>query len=144
MYYALYRPLLDPTMLQNMTFVEYGLDITQQTNIHCGKKPSHQKLQPPWLPTNPPPPPVQLNKLVFYQFKPVCLSTVSYSSTAVWNCLYPALLNASLYLIQVSHSNSLFSLKSTCFEYVPILDPILPRSTHDCFSWIGTLNPVSF
>ena len=29
-----------------------------------------------------------------------------------------------------------FSWKSACFEYVPVLDPTLPRSTHDCFTWI--------
>ena len=51
-------------------------------------------------------------------------------------------LNALLCLIQVSLPNSAFSLKSACFEYVPILDPILPRSTHDCFTWIDNFNPV--
>ena len=73
-----------------------------------------------------------------------CLSTVSYPSIANWNSLYHALLNASLCLIQVSPSNSLFSLKPSCFEYFPIFDPILPRSTHDCFAWIDNFNPVSF
>ena len=74
---------------------------------------------------------------------PVCLSTVSYPDTVACYSLYHALLNALLCLIQVSHSNSPFSLKSACFEYVPFLDPILPRSTHDCFSWIDNFNPVS-
>ena len=46
-------------------------------------------------------------------------------------------------LIQVSLSNSPFSLKSAYFEYVSTLDPILPRSTHDCFAWIDNFNPVS-
>jgi hypothetical protein len=72
----------------------------------------------------------------------VCLSTVPYPSTADWKSLYHALLNTSLSLIQVSLSNSLFSLKSAYFEYVPTLDPILPRSTHDCFAWIDNFNPV--
>jgi hypothetical protein len=45
-----------------------------------------------------------------------------YPSTAVWDNLYHDLLNASLCLIQISLSNSPFSLKSACFEYVPILD----------------------
>ena len=49
-----------------------------------------------------------------------------------------------LRLIQVSLSNSPFSLKTACFENVPILDPILPRSTHDGFTWIGNFNPVFF
>ena len=68
---------------------------------------------------------------------------MSYPDTADWNSLYHALLNASLHLIQVSLSNSPFPLNSACFEYVAILDPILPRSTHDCFAWIDNLNPVS-
>ena len=64
------------------------------------------------------------------------VSTVSYPDTVDCYSLYHALLNASFCLIQVSLSNSPFSLKSTCLEYVPILDLILPRSTHDCFAWI--------
>ena len=51
-------------------------------------------------------------------------------------------LNALLCLIQVNLPNSPFSLKSACFEYVPILDPILPRPTHHCFTWIDNFNPV--
>jgi hypothetical protein len=73
---------------------------------------------------------------------PLCLSTLSYPSTVDWNSLYHGLLNVSLFLTQVSLSSSLFSLKSSYFEYVPILDPILPRSTHDCFAWIVNFNPV--
>ena len=72
----------------------------------------------------------------------ICLSTGPYPSTADWNSLYHALLNTSLCLIQVSLSNGLFSSKSAYFEFVPILDPILPISTHDCFSWIDNFNPV--
>ena len=68
---------------------------------------------------------------------------MSYLDTADCYSLYHALLNALLCLIQADLSNSPFSLKSACFEYVPILDPILPRSTHDCFSWIDNFNPVS-
>ena len=85
----------------------------------------------------------ELNKLVLTHFLSVCLSTVSYPDTADCYSLYHALLNALLCLIQVSLSNSPFSLKSAYFEYVPILDPILPRSTHDCFTWIDNFNPVS-
>ena len=78
----------------------------------------------------------------FNSFKSVCLSIVLYPSTADWNSLYHALLNASLCLTQVSHSNSLFLLKSVYFEYVLILDAILPRSTHDDLAWINNFNPV--
>ena len=67
-----------------------------------------------------------------------------YPDTADCYSLYHALLNALLCLIQVSLSNSPISLKSTCIEYVPILDPTLPRSTHDCFTWIDNFNPVFF
>ena len=67
-----------------------------------------------------------------------------YPSTADWNSLDHALLNASICLIQVSLSNSLFSFKSEYFEYVLFLDPILPRSTHDCFAWIDNFDPISF
>ena len=69
---------------------------------------------------------------------------MSYSSTADWNSLYHALLNASPCLIQDSLSNSPFSLKSAYIEYIHILDPILPRSTHDCFAWIDNFNPVCY
>ena len=79
----------------------------------------------------------------FILFSPVSLSTLSYPSTADWSILYHALLNASLCLIQVSLCNSPFSLKSACFEYVLILGPILPRSTHDCFAWIDNFYLVS-
>ena len=68
---------------------------------------------------------------------------MSYLDTADCCNLCHALLNALLCLIQVILSNSPFPLKSACFEYVPILDPILARSTHDCFSWIDNFNPVS-
>jgi hypothetical protein len=68
---------------------------------------------------------------------------VLYPDTVDCYTLYHALLNALLCLIQVSLSNSPFSFKFACFEYVPILDPILPRSTHDRFSWIDNFNPVS-
>ena len=85
----------------------------------------------------------ELNKLVLTQsILSICLSTVLYPSTSDCYRLYHALLNASLCLILVNLSNSLFSLKSACFKYVPILDPILPRSTHDCFAWIDNFNPV--
>ena len=86
----------------------------------------------------------QLNKLVLtHSNLSVCLSTASYPDTADYYSFYHALLNALLWLIQVSLSNSPFTLKSACFEYVPILGPIVPRSTHDCFSWIDNFNPVS-
>ena len=35
-----------------------------------------------------------------------------------------------------------FLLETAFFGYVPILDPILPRSLHDCFAWIDNFNPV--
>ena len=57
--------------------------------------------------------------------------------------LHHAPLNASLCLIQSVFLTVHFSLKAACFEYVPILDPTLPRSSHDCFSWIDNFNPVS-
>ena len=79
----------------------------------------------------------------FNLFYSACLSTVSYPSTVDLNSLYHALLNASIFLIQASLSNSLFSLKSAYFEYIPALDHILPRSTHDYFAWIDNFNPVS-
>ena len=69
---------------------------------------------------------------------------VLYPDTADCYSSYHALLNALLCLIQVSLSNSPFSLKSACVEYVPTLDPILPRSTHDCFNRIDNFNPVFF
>ena len=96
---------------------------------------------------------MELNKLVLTRSNlsvclsvclSACLSTVSYPDTADCYSLYHALLNALLCLIQVSLSNSPISLKSACFEYVPILDPILSRSTHDCFIWIDNFNPVFF
>ena len=65
-----------------------------------------------------------------------------YPSTGDWNSLYNGLLYASLCLIQVNHSKSIFSLKSANFDYVCMLDPILPRSTNSCFVWIDNLNPV--
>jgi hypothetical protein len=49
---------------------------------------------------------------------------VSYPDTADCYSLYHALLNDLLCLIQVILSNSPISLKSACFEYVPILDLI--------------------
>jgi hypothetical protein len=69
---------------------------------------------------------------------------VFYPDTADCYSLYHALLNASLCLIQVSLSNSLFSFKSAYFEYVLFLDPILPRSSHDFFAWIDNFDPFSF
>ena len=68
---------------------------------------------------------------------------MSYPSTVDWNSLYHALVNASLCLIQVSLSNRLYSFMSAYFENVLILDPILPKSTHDCFAWIDNFNPAS-
>ena len=86
----------------------------------------------------------EVEQAYFKPYKPVCLSTILYPYTVDCYSLYHALLNAFLCLIQVILSNSPFPLKSACFEYVAILDPILPRSTHDCFAWIDNFNPVSF
>ena len=39
---------------QNTVWVVYGLEITRQTNLHCGDRPFHQKLLRLWLPTKTP------------------------------------------------------------------------------------------
>ena len=41
---------MDNMMWQGMVWVVTGLEITQQTNLRCVNKPSHQKLLHPWLP----------------------------------------------------------------------------------------------
>ena len=59
----------------------------------------------------------QLNKLVLtHSNLTVCLSAVSYPDTVDCYSIYHALLNALLCLIQVSLSNSPFSLKSACLN----------------------------
>ena len=74
---------------------------------------------------------------------------MSYPDTADCYSLYHALLNTLLCLIQVSLSNSPFTLKSECFEYVPILDldkirsKIGTYSKHADFKEIGLLERLT-